>query len=116
MPEEKRGHTMPRLNRLPAAFAVFLLLVFTAAAAHADLRIDITQGTVQPMPIAIVDFYGQQPNEPKPAANTPAVTPADLGRSALFKPTDKKAFIQTPASLRTMPRFADWRPINAQPL
>ena len=107
---------MPRLNRLPAAFAVFLLLAFTAAAAHADLRIDITQGTVQPMPIAVVDFYGQQPNDAQSGTNIAGVVSADLERSGLFKPIDKKAFIQTPDSLRTMPRFADWRAINAQAL
>ena len=107
---------MPRLNRLPAAFAVVLLLAFTAAAAHADLRIDITQGTVQPMPIAVVDFYGQQPNDAQSGSNIAGVVSADLERSGLFKPIDKKAFIQTPDSLRTMPRFADWRAINAQAL
>ena len=100
---------MPRLNRLPAAFAVLFLLAFTAAAAHADLRIDITQGTVQPMPIAVVDFYGQQPNDAQSGTNIAGVVSADLERSGLFKPIDKKAFIQTPDSLRTMPRFADWR-------
>src|SRR5262249_16744632 len=116
MPKEKRGHAMPRLNRLPATLAVFLLLVFAAAAAHADLRIDITQGTVQPMPIAIAELYGQQPNDAQPGANIAGVISADLERSGLFKPIDKKAFIQTPDSLRTMPRFADWRAINAQAL
>jgi len=107
---------MFRLNRLPAAIAAFLLIAFAAAAARAELRIDITQGTVQPMPIAITDFYGQQPNDAQSGVNIAGVVSADLERSGLFKPIDKKAFIQTPDSLRTMPRFADWRVINAQAL
>jgi Periplasmic component of the Tol biopolymer transport system len=53
---------------------------------------------------------------PSPGANIAGVISADLERSGLFKPIDKKAFIQTPDSLRTMPRFADWRVINAQAL
>ncbi len=107
---------MLRTKRLSAALASLLTLVFAAAAARADLRIDITQGTVQPMPIAVVDFYGQQPNDAQSGTNIVGVVSADLERSGLFKPIDKKAFIQTPDSLRTMPRFSDWRVINAQAL
>jgi TolB protein len=107
---------MFRMNRLPAALAAFILVAFAAASARAELRIDITQATVQPMPIAITDFYGQQPNDAQSGANISGVISADLERSGLFKPIDKKAFIQTPDSLRTMPRFADWRVINAQAL
>ena len=107
---------MFRLNRLPAAIAAFLLIACAAAPVRAELRIDIGTGTVQPMPIAITDFYGQQPNDAQSGANIAGVISADLERSGLFKPIDKKAFIQTPDLLRTMPRFADWRVINAQAL
>jgi len=107
---------MPKMTRLPAAMAAFILIAFAAAAARAELRIDITQGTVQPLPIAVVDFYGQQPNDAQYGSNIVNVVSADLERSGLFKPIDKKAFIQTSDSLRTMPRFGDWRVINAQAL
>ena len=107
---------MPKMTRLPAAMAAFILIAFAAGAARAELRIDITQGTVQPLPIAVVDFYGQQPNDAQYGSNIVNVVSADLERSGLFKPIDKKAFIQTPDSLRTMPRFGDWRVINAQAL
>ena len=101
---------------LPACIAGILLVALVATRAQADLRIDITRGTVQPMPIAVVDFYGQQPNDAQSGTNIVGVISADLERSGLFKPIDKKAFIQTPDSLRTMPRFGDWRVINAQAL
>ena len=107
---------MPKMTRLPAAMAAFILIAFAAAAARAELRIDITQGTVQPLPIAVVDFYGQQPNDAQYGSNLVNVVSADHERSGLFKPIDKKAFIQTPDPLRTMPRFGDWRVINAQAL
>jgi len=99
-----------------AAFAAFLLLVSFGGAARAELRIDVTQGNVQPTPIAVTDFFGQQPNDAQYGANIAGVVAADLERSGLFKPIDKKAFIQTPDSLRTLPRFGDWRVINAQAL
>jgi len=103
------------LTRLPAAFAALIVLL-ALSPAHADLRIDITQGTVQPMPIAIVDFYGQQPSDQQSGSSIAGVVSADLERSGLFKPIDKKAFIQTPESLQTLPRFGDWRVISAQAL
>ena len=99
-----------------AAVATFLLLVSFAGAVRAELRIDVTQGNVQPTPIAVTDFFGQQPNDAQAGANIAGVVAADLERSGLFKPIDKKAFIQTPDSLRTLPRFGDWRVINAQAL
>src|SRR5262249_31253294 len=90
----------------------------TLAAPHplalADLRIDITRGQVQPLPIAITDFYGADPRDGDAGANVTRVVSADLERSGLFQPIDPKAFIQTPQSLLTQVRFADWRLINAQ--
>ncbi len=47
---------MFRLNRMPAAVAAFVLIAFAAASARAELRIDVTQATVQPMPIAFNTF------------------------------------------------------------
>jgi TolB protein len=44
------------------------------------------------------------------------VISADLQRSGLFKPIDRRAFIQTDGALNTLPRFGDWRIINAQAL
>ena len=41
---------------------------------------------------------------------------ADLERSGLFRPIDRRAFIQSPEQLRGLPQFADWRQINAQAL
>ncbi len=104
------------MRRNFAALMGLLALTFFAGTARAELRIDVTQGNVQPMPIAVTDFFGQQPNDAQAGANISGVVSADLERSGLFKPIDRKAFIQTPDSLRTLPRFGDWRVINAQAL
>jgi TolB protein len=66
------------------------------------------------MPIAVTDFAGSSERESFTGANISAVVAADLERSGLFKPIDKKAFIQTGESLNVQPRFADWRALNAQ--
>ena len=99
------------VGALALAFAPWL-----AASARAEIRIDVTKGNVEPMPIAITDFFGATPADAKVGADVAQVVTADLERSGLFKPIDKHAFIQTPDSLRSAPRFADWRVINAQAL
>lgn len=96
--------------------AVALLLLLRAGPAAAELRIDITQGHVAPLPIAVTVFYGQAGDDAQSGRDIADVVSADLERSGLFKPIDRKAFIQTPDSLRVAPRFGDWRVINAQAL
>ena len=85
--------------------------------ARAQVRIDITQGQVKPMPIAVSPFFGAQPQESRIGQDVTNVISANLERSGLFKPIDPKAYIQTPAALKSQPpRFPDWRAINAQVL
>jgi len=109
--------SLPILRRL-AAVAAFLFLAAAArdVAAQEGLRIDITQGQVRPMPVAITDFYGANPADATTGGDIARVVSADLERSGLFKPLDPKSFIQTVDSLRVQPRFGDWRVINAQAL
>ncbi len=98
-------------------FALALMAVLLAAApARAELIVDITSGFVEPLPIAITDFFGEAIEEAKVGADIAGVIAANLERSGLFRPIDKGAFIQDPDTLRAGPRFGDWRLINAQAL
>ncbi|HEY4133851.1 MAG TPA: Tol-Pal system beta propeller repeat protein TolB [Alphaproteobacteria bacterium] len=90
--------------------------VIAPTAAQAQLRIDITRGNPQPMPVAVTNLYGSNANETKIGTDVSKVVSDDLQRSGLFKPIAQNAFIQTPEALRTQPRFGDWRVINAQAL
>jgi TolB protein len=96
------------------------LLAFTADAwirtASAELKIDITRGKVEPMPVAITNFLGGSPREKFIGSKLSSVLRKDLERSGLFRSIDPKAFIQTPEALQGQPRFADWRVISAQAL
>jgi len=98
-------------------FALALALsILTVGAVNAELRVDITQGKAEPLPIAVADFFGTSASDSQIGRDMAGVIAADLQRSGLFKPIDKRAFIQTDASLSTLPRFGDWRIINAQAL
>lgn len=79
--------------------------------AHAQQLIDITQGNFEPVPIAVTEFVGADANLGRQITQ---VVSADLERSGLFRPISPAAFIERIASGDTIPRFADWRQINAQ--
>jgi len=96
-------------------FVAALCVAFTFQA-RAELRIDITQGTVEPLPIAVTDFVGATTAEQEYGRGISRVISADLERSGLFKPLDPRSFIQSNQALNTLPRFGDWRVINTQAL
>ncbi len=79
----------------------------------APLEIDITQGSLKPIPIAVPEFLG---DDPRFALEVSDVVAADLERSGLFQPLDRAAFIDRPRDLNAPPRFQDWRILNAQAL
>ncbi len=99
-----------------AAVAIWLVVVGLATPAASDLRIDITRGVVQPLPIAVADFEGSGEEASRLGRDIASVVAADLERSGLFQPVDPKAFIQARPSMETLPRFGDWRVIDAQAL
>lgn len=106
-----------RLRGLVALLAlVGLVGLILARPAVAELRIDITRGQMEPLPIAVTDFAGATDDEQRYGRKIAEVVSADLQRSGLFKPIDQRAFIQTVPSLQVLPRFADWKLINAQAL
>nr|WP_243735714.1 Tol-Pal system beta propeller repeat protein TolB [Dongia mobilis] len=85
--------------------------------ASAEPRIIIQPGKQPtPMPIAVPDFFGASPADGQVARDIAMVVAADLERSGLFAPIDKRAFIQDSASLQQGPRYQDWRLINAEAL
>jgi TolB protein len=87
-------------------------IALTISSAHAQLRIDITKGNTEPMPIAITDLTGADTSG---AGETiTRVVAADLERSGLFRPISNQAFIEKVTNGDAIPRFADWRQINAQ--
>jgi|SRR5579871_432819 len=93
-----------------------LALLVVAVPAQAALRVDVTQGTVQPVPIAIPDFVGAQPGQPGSGSSIAQVVRADLQSSGLFRALDPKSFLDQIKDINVPPNFANWRVINAQGL
>ncbi|MBO6717563.1 MAG: Tol-Pal system protein TolB [Rhizobiaceae bacterium] len=103
---------MRRIARTLATFGLVLMIagMLGTIPARALLQIDVTKGTVEPLPIAITDFLSGD----ETGVEISNVIAADLRRSGLFAPIDKAAFIERNSNPDAAPRFADWTVINAQ--
>jgi TolB protein len=105
-----------RRSVLVAGGAAAALAGLRIAPARAALRIPVERGNVQPMPIAIPEFIAGSPGDVEMARTVTQVITSDLGHSGLFAPIDPAAYIERIANFDAVPRFADWRAINAQAL
>lgn len=106
------------LNIARRAFALMLfgVLAMQGGPARAELRVDITSGKIEPLPIAVPALFGTGAQAEGLGRDIAGVVAADLERSGLFRLIDRRAFIQKRASLRLRPQFPAWRQINAQAL
>ena len=101
------------------SFALVLAMLgalVTAEPAKAVVELNITQGTIQALPIAIPDFAGDGSVDAQAAREISDVVAGDLRASGLFSPIDQAAFVEKGVSTDAVPRFEDWRVVNAQAL
>ncbi len=83
-----------------------------ALAQDGPLRIEITDGVVEPMPIAIPPFFGDD----EVARKVRDVVAADLTGTGLFREIPADAQIARPDAFTDAIAYEDWRAINAQAL
>jgi TolB protein len=98
-------------------FSYVFLFYSIALSNNEPLQIDIMGGNVQAMPIAISYFsFDQDIHETNLQNNIPDLITNNLINSGLFKLLDRNAYMQNPDQLRNIPKFRDWRIIDAQAL
>jgi len=83
-----------------------LLLLLAATVARAELRIEITQGVSEAVPIAVVPFAFE--GEGTPAVDVAAIVQADLAFSGRFAPMDRRDMVSRPTRPEEV-RLEDWR-------
>jgi TolB protein len=93
----------PKSRAAAALLALAFLLVATPG--HAQLRLDITQGVRDAVPIAVVPFGGQAEGG---ANDIAAVVANDLRMSGRFAPLERRDMVSRPTSGGEI-RFEDWR-------
>jgi TolB protein len=94
----------------------FLIVFLFAQSANAIISIDITQGNIDPMPIAL-PYLGSDNKEARELGEKIInVVEKDLINSGLFRSISRRAFIQKINSSNTIPEFPSWTGINASAL
>ena len=115
----KLSSSMPRRRSWQLSALLLSAIIGTFMAtdqAHAVVELNITQGNIKAMPIAIPDFTSDGTIDANAAREISNVVANDLKSSGLFLPIDSAAFIEKGLDVARAPRFEDWRPINAQAL
>jgi TolB protein len=121
MMSKRSSTSLPNLSRrrviaLGAGAAAGALAGLSPRPAAAVVKLDVTQGNVQPLPIALPDFLGAGLPDPGLGRGVTQIIASNLQRSGLFAPIDQAAYIERISNFDTAPRFPDWRQINAQAL
>ena len=109
---------MTRLVTLALALATALALAPARLVAQdpGPLRIDITSGVIEPLPIAIPDFVAETPQAVEFAKQISDVITADLVGTGLFRAIPANAHIAKVANFASPVQYSDWKAINAQGL
>jgi TolB protein len=111
---------MTLLTRLTPVFALALALLAAQAqsvlAQSGPLRIQITEGVIEPLPFAVPDFVAENAGAEELARNIARVVAADLEGTGLFREIPASAHISRVSSFDAPVAYPDWKAINAQAL
>ncbi len=86
------------------------------AAQQGPLRIEITEGVIEPLPFAVPAFQPESAEAGEMALNLTRVISDDLTGTGLFREITSDAFISTVSDFNAAVQYADWKAINAQAL
>ena len=104
------------MTRLFALFLALLALALPASAQQGPLRIEITEGVIEPLPFAAPDFVPVNADAKEVGEDIANVVAADLASTGLFREIQESSFISGITSFSSPVEFADWKAINAQAL
>ncbi len=110
---------MASFLRLLLVLVIFPLAVASQALAQAQpgpLRIEITEGVIEPLPFAVPDFVAATADAQQYGRDIAQVISADLTGTGLFREIPATAFISQVASFSAPVQYPDWKAINAQAL
>ena len=67
----------------------------------------------QPVPIAVPEFSPLQPADRELAHDTTQIITANLKGSGVFAPIDPQTYVEKDLDIDSVPRWSDWRKLNA---
>ena len=77
------------------------------------LEIDVTQGRIEPLPVAIVEFNHDESIDEKYSSEINEIVSNNLRSTGLFKILSEKSFLQPKNEVYLQPLFSDWRLLDA---
>ncbi len=103
---------------------IFLFIyLISYSYSNALIKVDITRGNLDPLPIAVSPLYVESTSEnlenldtKKLGVNISSIIEKNFRSTGLFNPLKREAFVQKPDIAHLKPRFEDWRLIKAQAL
>lgn len=104
------------MTRLFVLFLALLALALPASAQQGPLRIEITEGVIEPLPFAAPNFVPVNADAKEIGEDIANVVAADLASTGLFREIQESSFISGITSFSSPVEFADWKAINAQAL
>ena len=108
---------MNKILKLPVYQIIILIISLLSSQAFSeDLRIKINSGQVEPLPIAIANFTGEEGGSSKIGMQISTVVSNNLVGSGQFKAIESAAFIAPPTNPSVRPNFTDWTPLGIKAL
>jgi TolB protein len=104
------------LRSFIAAGLTALSFTVPALAQDGPLKIEITEGVIEPLPFAVPTFVAETAAADQYATDLASVVAADLQGTGLFRAISQDAFISSVTSFDAPVQYADWKAINAQAL
>ncbi len=101
---------------LTLLMALSLWTVPAVAQSNGPLRIEITEGVIEPLPYAVPDFVSDNTAGAEFGRNIARVIASDLSGTGLFREIPGEAHISRITSFESPVQYADWKAINAQAL
>lgn len=96
-------------------FAFFLIVSFSMQAQAERTRVDITNGTFEPTPLAIPDFAADSAEGREIGRQVKEIIKNNLLGTGMFKILNESSFLEEVGAGQT-PTFANWAQIGAQAL
>ena len=93
----------------------FFFLIYPVIS-FSELRIDITRGNTEPIPVALVQLESKKETEKKISSDISKVISNNLQRSGLFTMLPQKTFLTDNLNFDSKPSFSDWKITSAQAL
>ncbi|MEM7489607.1 MAG: Tol-Pal system beta propeller repeat protein TolB [Pseudomonadota bacterium] len=98
------------------AAALALATPTLAPAQDGPLRITITDGVIEPLPVAIPNFVSRSAGADQIAQDITRVIASDLVNTGLFREIPQDAHISRVSAFDAPVQWSDWKAINAQAL